>query len=89
MSSLNCKKRRLKFEILLHPHTSLIAGGGLASPIIGIVADIAGDLRIGMVVFYLTLAYISAIGFWAKPLVNNKTFKLFKSTNDSASSQVS
>jgi fucose permease len=55
-----------------------IVGGGLASPIIGIISDLTGDLRIGMVVVYLTLAYIFSIGFWAKPLVLNKTIKLFK-----------
>ncbi|GLX78796.1 MFS transporter [Thalassotalea insulae] len=56
-----------------------IVGGGLASPIIGVIADITGDLRVGMVVVYITLAYIFAIGFWAKPLVVNKTIKLFNS----------
>lgn len=54
-----------------------IVGGGLASPIIGLIADMTGDLRIGMVVVYLTLGYIFAIGYWAKPLVTNKTVKLF------------
>jgi len=55
-----------------------IVGGGLASPLIGIIADTTGDLRYGMLVVYITLAYIFAIGFWAKPLVLNKTIKLFK-----------
>jgi fucose permease len=55
-----------------------IVGGGLASPIIGLIADFTGDLRMGMVVAYLTLVYILAIGFWAKPLVNNKTVNIFK-----------
>lgn len=59
-----------------------IVGGGLASPIIGVLADITGDLRVGMVVVYLTLLYIFAIGFWAKPLVNNKTMKLFVSKKE-------
>lgn len=54
-----------------------IVGGGLASPLVGILADISGNLRIGMTVVYVTLAYIFAIGFWAKPIVNNKTVKLF------------
>ena len=54
-----------------------IVGGGLASPLVGLIADISGDLRIGMVVVYITLLYIFAIGFWAKPLVNNKTVKIF------------
>ncbi|MDO6425539.1 MFS transporter [Thalassotalea sp. 1_MG-2023] len=61
-----------------------IVGGGLASPLIGVIADLTDDLRIGMVVVYITLAYIFAIGFWAKPLVVNKTIKLFnKPTADS------
>jgi fucose permease len=55
-----------------------IIGGGLASPIIGLIADVTGDLRIGMVVVYITLGYIFSIGFWAKPLVLNKTVRLFK-----------
>jgi fucose permease len=65
-----------------------IVGGGLASPIIGLVADLTGDLRMGMVVVYITLLYIFAIGFWAKPLVNNKTLGLFsdkKNSNEHAS----
>ncbi len=53
-----------------------IVGGGLASPIIGLIADLTGDLRIGMLVIYLTLGYIFTIGYWAKPLVNNKTISL-------------
>lgn len=62
-----------------------IVGGGLASPIIGLLADLTGDLRIGMIVVYITLAYIFAIGFWAKPLVANKTIKLFNKNNESNS----
>ena len=60
-----------------------IVGGGLASPLVGMLADISGDLRIGMIVVYVTLFYIFAIGFWAKPLVNNKTVKLFNGENNS------
>ncbi|PKG85225.1 MFS transporter [Colwellia sp. 75C3] len=66
-----------------------IVGGGLASPIVGLIADLSGDLRLGMVVVYITLAYIFAIGFWAKPLVNNKTIKFFKNNDNDISSQVS
>ena len=54
-----------------------IIGGGLASPLVGLLADLTGDLRMGMIVVYIALAYIFAIGFWANPLVNNKTIKLF------------
>lgn len=59
-----------------------IIGGGLASPLVGFIADVSGDLRLGMVVVYATLFYILSIGFWAKPLVNNKTIQLFKSKGD-------
>lgn len=54
-----------------------IVGGGLASPLIGIIADSTGNLRLGMIVVYITLFYIFSIGFWAKPLVVNKTINLF------------
>ncbi|MEW6989889.1 MFS transporter [Colwelliaceae bacterium 6441] len=57
-----------------------IVGGGLASPIIGLIADATGDLKIGMLFVYVTLGYIFMIGFWAKPLVLNKTVKLFKNS---------
>jgi len=65
-----------------------IVGGGLASPIIGLLADLTGDLRIGMIVVYITLVYIFAIGFWAKPLVANKTIKLFKKSHGTKSQTV-
>ncbi|MBW8183319.1 MFS transporter [Shewanella nanhaiensis] len=55
-----------------------IIGGGLASPLVGAIADISGDLRLGMIVVYITLFYILSVGFWAKPLINNKTINLFK-----------
>ena len=61
-----------------------IVGGGLASPLVGLVADLSGDLRVGMVVVYITIGYIFAIGFWAKPLVNNKTINLFKKNTKSS-----
>jgi fucose permease len=61
-----------------------IIGGGLASPLIGMIADFTGDLRMGMIVVYITLAYIFSVGFWAKPLVLNKTIKLFKSKDQVA-----
>ncbi len=54
-----------------------IVGGGCASPLIGLIAEMSGDLRIGMSLVYLTLIYIFSIGFWAKPLVVNQTIGLF------------
>lgn len=54
-----------------------IVGGGLATPLIGLLSDFSGDLRVGMLVVYITLIYIFFIGFWAKPIVANKTIKLY------------
>lgn len=54
-----------------------IIGGGLASPLVGLIIDLTGNLKSGMVVVFVLLAYICSIGFWAKPLVANKTIKLF------------
>lgn len=51
-----------------------IIGGALASPIIGVIADMSGELRTGMFFVILTLLYIFSVGFWAKPLVTNKTW---------------
>lgn len=51
-----------------------IIGGALASPIIGLLADITGELRLGMCFVLVTLSYILSIGFWAKPLILNKTW---------------
>lgn len=51
-----------------------IIGGALASPIIGLIADLSGELRIGMLFVLFTLVYIFSVGFWAKPLVTNKTW---------------
>ena len=33
-------------------------------------------LRSAMLLLFITLGYILAIPFWAKPLVNNKTVKI-------------
>lgn len=57
-----------------------ILGGALVPLIIGWIGDQIG-LRTAMLFLYITLGYILAIPFWAKPLVNNKTIKfaeLFK-----------
>ncbi len=61
-----------------------IIGGGLASPLVGLIADISGDLRLGMLIVYSMLFYILSIGFWSKPLVNNKTIQLFKPKGDAS-----
>lgn len=49
-----------------------IIGGAVMPWIVGKLGDSFG-LRSGMLVIFLTLAYIIAIGFWAKPLIANAT----------------
>jgi fucose permease len=53
-----------------------IIGGAIVPLIIGWLGDHFG-LRTGMCFLYLTLGFILLIGFWAKPLITNKTIKLF------------
>jgi fucose permease len=53
-----------------------IIGGAIVPLIIGWLGDHFG-LRAGMCFLYLTLGYILSIGFWAKPIITNKTIKLF------------
>jgi len=53
-----------------------IIGGAIVPLIIGWLGDHLG-LRIGMLFLYLTMGYILSIGFWAKPIITNKTIKLF------------
>ncbi|MDF1551134.1 MAG: MFS transporter [Bacteroidales bacterium] len=54
-----------------------IAGGAIVPFIIGVLGD-AWGLRFGMMFLFITLGYILSVGFWAKPLVNNKTINLRK-----------
>jgi len=58
-----------------------ILGGAVVPLIVGLIGDAFG-LRIGMSFVFLTLSYIFSIGFWARPLINNKTISL-KSENKS------
>ena len=53
-----------------------IIGGAIVPLIIGGLGDHFG-LRFGMFFLYLTLGYILSIGFWAKPIITNKTINLF------------
>jgi FHS family L-fucose permease-like MFS transporter len=56
--------------------------GGAAMPwIVGKLGDSFG-LRSGMLVIFLTLAYIISIGFWAKPLITNATIGSKKKTTE-------
>jgi FHS family L-fucose permease-like MFS transporter len=52
-----------------------ITGGAIIPPIIGWLGDQMG-LRFGMCFLYLTMGYILCVGFWAKPIINNKTIQL-------------
>jgi len=51
-----------------------IAGGAVFSLLVGKLKDMIG-LRAGMLILILPLAYILSLSFWAKPLINNATFK--------------
>ncbi|ASO03653.1 MFS transporter [Arenibacter algicola] len=52
-----------------------IVGGAIVPLIVGALGDLVG-LKGGMFFLYITLGFIFSIGFWASPLVNNKTIKL-------------
>jgi FHS family L-fucose permease-like MFS transporter len=59
---------------------SAIIGGAVIPLIIGRIGDFFG-LRSGMLFLYLTLGWIFAVGFWARPLVVNETIWLKKRKN--------
>lgn len=50
-----------------------IIGGAFIPFIVGAIGDVFG-LKTGLLFLILTLLFILSIGFWAKPLINNKTF---------------
>lgn len=52
-----------------------ITGGAVIPLIIGWLGDHMG-LRFGMLFLYLTMGYILGIGFWARPIITNKTIQL-------------
>lgn len=54
---------------------SAIAGGAGGPMIVSTLADFT-SLRTGMLAILLFIGYITFIGFWARPLINNKTVKL-------------
>jgi len=49
-----------------------IVGGAVIPLIVGWLGDMVG-LRYGMLFIYVTMGYILSIGFWARPIVANKT----------------
>ena len=52
-----------------------IIGGAIVPLIVGWLGDHFG-LRNGMCFLYLTMGFILSIGFWAKPIITNKTINL-------------
>lgn len=54
-----------------------IIGGALIPLIIGWLGDHFG-LRFGMLFLYITMGYILSVGFWAHPIITNKTIQLFR-----------
>src|SRR5574344_2720028 len=54
---------------------SSIVGGAVGPLIISALSDIF-SLRIGMCFIFLTVGYMTFLGFWSKPLVNNKTVRV-------------
>ena len=49
-----------------------IIGGAIVPLIIGWLGDKSG-LRNGMLFLYITMGFILSVGFWAKPIIKNKT----------------
>ena len=66
------KKHHGSFSGIL---VSGIIGGALVPLIIGAIGDKIGLLG-GMTFLYITLGYIFSIGFWANPLITNKTISM-------------
>ena len=49
-----------------------IFGGAVVPLIVGVLGDYFG-LRNGMLFLFIPLSFILFIGFWAKPIISNKT----------------
>jgi fucose permease len=49
-----------------------IFGGAIVPLIVGVLGDYFG-LRNGMLFLFIPLSFILFIGFWAKPIISNKT----------------
>jgi len=69
----------LALNSLAHSHGAFagilctgIVGGAIMPLLIGQIGDHLG-LRTGMMVLYLTFGWILGIGFWARPLIRNRT----------------
>ena len=65
-------------SVLVHPGSfsgilvTGIIGGAVVPLVVGAIGDTFG-LKTGMLFLVITLLFILSIGFWAKPLINNKT----------------
>lgn len=63
--------------------TTGIMGGAIVTAIIGHIGDHLG-LRAAMALLYLTFGYVSSVGFWSRPLINNATIQRKDRSADSA-----
>lgn len=54
-----------------------VAGGAVLPLVVGSLGDVIG-LRYGMAFLFIPFGFILSIGFWAKPLVTNKTISFRK-----------
>ena len=54
-----------------------IAGGAVLPLVVGSLGDVIG-LRYGMTFLFIPFGFILSIGFWAKPLITNKTISFRK-----------
>ncbi|MBO4691964.1 MAG: sugar MFS transporter [Bacteroidales bacterium] len=52
---------------------SAIVGGAIGPLLVSLLADAAGSLRVGMCLVFIFILYMIFIGFWAKPIIRNKT----------------
>jgi fucose permease len=53
---------------------SAIVGGAVGPLIISKISDLT-NLKLGMCFIFLTIGYMTFLGFWSKPIINNKTIK--------------
>ena len=54
-----------------------IIGGAIVPFLVGWIGDNLG-LKTGMGILFISLGYIFSIGFWAKPIIQNKRIALFE-----------
>jgi FHS family L-fucose permease-like MFS transporter len=63
--------------------STAIVGGAVVPVIIGGIGDRFG-LRAGVAFLYITFGFVLSVGFWAKPLINNATITLKKTSAEAA-----